>query len=258
MIKCGEHVFSQKNIYSIKLIFIILELLFNIMVKRITQDEYRELQTIIELKDFKKAHEWLTKLLEDDPENVIFHLDMAYVEGQMNNLDAAQKHYEKVLEMAPSNPAGYAGLAHVYLARGDKQKAIEYFQKSLELDPSNGLVHLNLGDIYLEEDDYKSAKRHFLKAIQFGDEESENDIKHRIIQANIGLGDYKNAIFLGEQLIKKDPTFASVYNLLGVAYYLSGKFEKAINAFERYLIAVPDDEAARNILKKAKEKLKEE
>ncbi len=225
------------------------------MIQKISKQQYEELTHTIKKGQFDKAETILTEWLKNEPENVMFLLDMAYVKSRQGEHEAAIKMYEKVIEIVPENPSGWAGLGFTYSQMGNAQKAIENFEKSLQYDPTNVMIHFELGEIYFEADNYEAAKERYLKAIQFGDDDTKPETMHRIIQAELGLNNIDKALELSALLVKENPEMVSAYNLLATGFYLKEEWAKAVENFEKYLKKVPDDEAAKNLLEKAKSEL---
>ena len=64
------------------------------------------------------------------------------------------------------------------------------------------------------------------------------EVEFGITVARRGL--WREAIFRWERAIKLDPTYASAYNNLGIAYENTGELDKAREAYERALELEPE------------------
>ena len=51
-----------------------------------------------------------------------------------------------------------------------------------------------------------------------------------------------DAIAIYEQVIAKDPTFASAYENMGIAYAIKGEFDRAEQLFKKALEFAPDNQ----------------
>ncbi len=57
-----------------------------------------------------------------------------------------------------------------------------------------------------------------------------------------GLGRLDESIKIYEQIIAKDPTFASAYENMGIAYAIKGEFDRAEQCLNKALELSPDNE----------------
>jgi tetratricopeptide (TPR) repeat protein len=118
------------------------------------------------------------------------------------------------------------------LSEGNLQAAFVEFQKTLQLNPNYKDALINLGYIHLQFEEFEKAKGLFLRAISVDSEFSDaytylgiTYIKMR--QWKEAIGPLKKAL---SNVIYKTPGKAFYY--LGMAYYRSGLFDDAIDAFK--------------------------
>ena len=118
------------------------------------------------------------------------------------------------------------------LGEGNLQSAFVEFQKTLQLDPNYKDALINLGYIHLQFEEFEKAKGLFLRAIsidsQFSDAYTYLGITYiKMRQWKEAIGPLKKAL---SNVIYKTPGKAFYY--LGMAYYRTGLFDEAIDAFK--------------------------
>ena len=217
----------------------------------------KKISSAIQEKRFADAIAIIKPLLEKNPTNVSLLLDIGFAYANSAQYKDAITAYEKVIHQTPNNPSGYTGLGFVYRRQEDNENAVVQFRKALEHSPDNALVHFELGEALFDLDRYDEALKSYYEAIKWGGAENENTSLHRIAQVHLGMDNPDKAIEVASNLLNRDAGFISAYNIIGTASYLKENWKDAITAFEKYITKVPDDEAAQNLLFKAKENLKE-
>ncbi len=205
---------------------------------------------------YKIVSKLIDPLLKEDPEDISLLLDYGFASTNLQNFSDAIKSYTKVIELIPESSSGYAGLGFTYRIQGENQKAIESFLEGIKKAEDNAMLHFELAETYFDLDQYENALKSYHKAIQFSGIENEVEILHRIAQVNLGMDEPDKAIEIAKNVLKKDPNYVSIYNILGVAAYMKENWKEAKEYFKKYLDKIPDDDAAQNILLEIEEKLK--
>lgn len=113
--------------------------------------------------------------------------------------DEARKEFETIIENYPENALAYQGMARVSLTQGDTEKAEDYFRIALQKDSRLWQAHNFFGIIFDRQKRYADAQ-----------------------------AEYKSAIAIR-------PDIGMLFNNLGLSYYLSEEYEKAVLAFEEAL-----------------------
>ena len=150
--------------------------------------------------DYKTAGEYLSKVLETNPESVLLNKKMAIIMRNSGNPAEAIKYARRGFEMNPDDIGTQLLLAELYILTGDRESARLQYQKILDLDPENqqvrmiyaamlirqgsydlAMVQLNelikqnpdlviayyyRGRIYLELKKYDEAEKEYLKALE--------------------------------------------------------------------------------------------
>ena len=100
---------------------------------------------------------YMTKFLEDHPENIAAYLIMGQLLLLDKHLDKAITTYKLALEKNNKPPQVYAALAKVYSQQNDYKKAIDTYKLGLEKNPDNVRLSIYLADVYQKVNEYKNA-----------------------------------------------------------------------------------------------------
>ena len=76
------------------------------------------------------------------------NFNLATLNLQSGNLDAAIIFFEKAKKIKPKSPQVYFNLGLAYDRKKEKRLAIQNFKKVIELEPNNAMAHCNLGTVY--------------------------------------------------------------------------------------------------------------
>jgi tetratricopeptide (TPR) repeat protein len=136
--------------------------------------------------------------------NAAFHIIMGEQASRINNLVASQDHLETAVLTFPSMTGINGYLGTVYLKQQYFEKAIASLKKALEEDPSVAVLN-NLGVAYL------------------------------------GMGEYKPAEALLQQVLQQRPDLAGCYKNLALLYQKTARTNEAVASFEKYFLLNPRD-----------------
>ena len=174
----------------------------------------------------------------------------------------AYRYLEKALKLDDHALNAYLLLGELMYLDGNKEGAYQAYRNAALIDPGNKLAQDNLAlMISVAEDDKLKpimnlldegiAQRDITK-VEEAYRQVENYLKENpesLIGMNIkgnvvgrGLGQLDEAIKIYEQVIAKDPTFASAYENMGIAYAIQGKFDQAEQCLNKALELSPDNE----------------
>lgn len=95
-------------------------------------------------------------------------------------------------------------------------------------------AHYKLGKSYFYENNIQSAYIEFQKALELNPKDKEALNAIGIIQL-LKFEDFQKAVDFFQKAIKIDPNFSEAYNNLGGAYEKLGKFNEAIDSYNRAL-----------------------
>ena len=156
----------------------------------------------------------------------------------------AREMFERVIGMDPDFAGGYAGVAWMLgfdalFGHSDAteqiERALELARKAIGLDRSFALSHLALGVAILQKDGHDAA----LAALREAVAQQPNDADaHAFLGMVLGLaGMSAEGIASIEYAIRLNPQFVNgpYLNLLGFTQLLAGRYDAAVDSFERNL-----------------------
>lgn len=151
--------------------------------------EYGKL--LLDLEEYKKAQEFLSKVVDDHP----------------NFVEPVTK------------------LAEAYLESKEYKKAIEAYNKSLLLDSTQINTYLGIARSYQGLKDYTAAEKQYLKVAQINPSLTLPYLY--IAQMYAGTKNYDKAISSLNTAVSKNPRDADAYYLMAQCYFLKVNAEKA-------------------------------
>jgi tetratricopeptide (TPR) repeat protein len=129
---------------------------------------------------------------------------------------AAAALVRKILVRNPNSPSAYNLLGICQVQSGESEGARQSFEKALELDPRLATARVNLGKLLI-----------------------------RMHEETAALQQFKAAIAIDSEILVRDPTSYSSFNIFGLCLMSDGKFEEARQAFERAIQINPQYVPAR-------------
>jgi adenylate cyclase len=155
----------------------------------------------------------------------------------------AQQMYERAIELDPEFAYAYAGLGSTYLIEwnffwsqdpNSLEQAFELAQKAIALDDSLPGGHQVLGNVYLWKKQHEQAIAELEEAIAL----SPNSADGLAVLGDIlnWAGRPEETIGLVQKAMRLNPKYPSWYLWsLGHAYFLTGRYEEAIETLKRVL-----------------------
>jgi adenylate cyclase len=151
--------------------------------------------------------------------------------------------WQRALALDPGSASlnAMVGLQHVADARfcwwDDREtalsKARSYADRALELDPENADANITSSFVLLLEQRYDQAVSRIRKAVRVAPGSADAASYAGFILASAGLPE--EAVTHGERAITLSPNYPAYYlGVLGNAYRLAGRFDKAVGAFKAF------------------------
>lgn len=198
---------------------------------------------------FGEAYNQLSLLLQVEPGNPDYQLDMGIIELREDRTSPAIEHIMKYMEDFPEHPriheAGIA-LAEAYLRSGDYESAISTGVSELEAMPDDPVLNGVLGEAYLHERNYGAARNHLEHAL--ADTDNPEHIQYLLGMACLQDGEIGDAIEQFSDVIEMDHNHFEARMGLGRAYMARGMKEEARSEFFHALQIRPDNLEARRAL----------
>jgi Tfp pilus assembly protein PilF len=174
-------------------------------------------------------------------DQAVIHYDLGVQAMQGGDSRQALSEYQKAVELDPSLDLAHNALGLVYhLSFGETDKAIAHYRRALELNPKFSEASTNLGNVYLSLSRYAEAAPLYEKAL--------SDILYKtpyIAENNLGWCYYKRGdVQAGVDHIRSaligNPKFCLGYRNLGIIYAETGKPDKAVDSYAKYVKSCPD------------------
>ena len=174
----------------------------------------------------------------------------------------AYRYLEKALKLDDHAFNAYLLLGELMYLDGNKEGAYQAYRNAAIIDPNSKLAQDNLALMVSVTEDEKlkpimalldegmaqrsaqMVEEAYQKIEEYLKENPESLIGQNI-KGNIlgrGMGRLDESIKLYEQIIAKDPSFASAYENMGIAYAIQGKFDQAEKCFNKALELSPNNE----------------
>ena len=149
---------------------------------------------------------------------------------------------------------------NAYFGRGDIENAIQAYNRAIQIDPAFGRPYSNLALAYLTQGQYAEAILLYEKSLELLKSDQEKAVSWNGL-GNIYrcINDYENAVAAYQKAAQLDPETAGMrdgtdnpqadpstnrsrtWNDLGEAFFKTGSYDKAVNAFHKAIELGPND-----------------
>lgn len=120
--------------------------------------------------DLKKARDSFEKLVEKQPDNSVFLLNLGTVEFRMNDLDAAERTLKDTVLFDPNAAPAWLTLGLIYVERNQPAEALAALSRTVLLEPGNARAHAYLGVAIGQRGWLFGAEQELRKAIEIDPE----------------------------------------------------------------------------------------
>ncbi|NIO19200.1 MAG: tetratricopeptide repeat protein [Candidatus Aenigmarchaeota archaeon] len=204
-----------------------------------------------------------------NPNSASAHHLLGVIYHSQGKKELALLELKEAVRLNPNDPEIHKGLAGVYYDQGKKELVLSELKEAARLNPDDPETHKLLGDLYGESywDDkaveqgikeYKEVirltpedalahkrladcyRRKGLYDLEIFEAKEALRLKKSPISYNalgnayLWKGDYDKARKEFGEALRLKPDFASVYSDIAYTYFLEGRFEDAIEEFEKY------------------------
>lgn len=195
---------------------------------------YKQILTLsFQLKQNNDVLLYADKLKKADPSEKV-----AYYIGRINydndNYGVAIKTLNEAAIEDPANAEVPYLIAHSYADMMNYKLAIPYFQKAIELKPTEGYWVYELGLICYAMRDDKNALKYILEAGEKG-YKKDNDYLENLGIAYLNIGDLDGGVKILNEILVKKPSDMNLLNMIAEAYYYKGKFQDAMDYWDKIL-----------------------
>lgn len=162
---------------------------------------------------------------------------------------------EPLLQKDPEQWVFHYQMAVAYMGLGRNDDAVAAYQKAIQLNPTHAGLYNALGQLYIKMNRVEDAKKQFEAAAQISPEEA-GAYYYNLGVTFYNAGDLKSAIEPLRKATELDPTRADAFYWLGVCLYSTAEYKQEGNelktiippgtreAFEQYLVLAPEGKYA--------------
>lgn len=155
---------------------------------------------------------------------------------------------QAALCVRPDTLAIWNNLGTAFDQMGESDEAIKAFEHAIELGPDRAnLTHFNLGYIYNRRNRWPKAVGHLRKAV--GLMPDNVDARHKLGVALFMLQQSDAALEQFQEVLKRDPGYDKAYLGLGEVYLQQGRFQEAVDAFNRAIALMQESDPRRNSIR---------
>jgi uncharacterized protein HemY len=109
-------------------------------------------------QDYKSAARYFQALVAQQPDNVRFLNNLAWVSGELGD-PKALSYAEKASALAPANPAVLDTLGMLLVKKGDVTQGLEKLQQAAKLAPNQADIRLHLAKALIKAGDKTAARK---------------------------------------------------------------------------------------------------
>jgi len=203
---------------------------------------------------------------------------------KQKNYRSAIEKYDEATKIAPNYPLGYYSKGYMHYSLAEYDKAVGLFnvalkhgykpmdiyevrwkshfmngdydsalgdaQAAIRLVPNNPYFYLALGQIYHEKGAFTEAIAAYQRSIEL--KTQDKDVNYHLAKSYNKIGDLEQQERAAREALKNGTRFAGEsWNLIGLSLQSRKRYEEAIDAYERALIANPEMYEVYNFLAEA-------
>ena len=187
------------------------------------------------------ANSLISKALEIDSRQPLFHLNLGNVLQDQRRADEAVTSYRKALAINPDFPEAHNNMGNALSTLGRADEAITCFSKALEIRPDYTQAHNNLGNSLKDIEQYDDAISHLKKAININSAYAEAHFN--LGRAYFSNGQTQEAIESCRQAIVLKPDFVDAYINLGIILHKNGNLQDCLDIYRKVGAIAPDNPA---------------
>lgn len=195
---------------------------------------YKQLLTLsFQLKQRDDVLVYANKLKKADPsEKVAYYIGRVHYDN--DNYGEAIKSLTEAAKEDPTNAEVPYLIAHSYADMMNYKLAVPFFLKAIELKPTEGFWTYELGLICYAMHDDKNALKYILLAAEKG-YKRDNDYLENLGIAYLNIGELDNGVKILNEILVKKPSDMNLLNMIAEAYYYKGKYQQAMDYWDRIL-----------------------
>ena len=212
----------------------------------------------------RKQMQRLTQLIEEEPDNLQYMLNLAHSFYQIGNYEKSMEILQVVLEKNPNLSFASLYMGYNLLESGKKEEALIFFQNIAKYDPQQmstvmreiGLVSL-LKEVEKNPEDpvllrslaeFYNLKKEYLKSLEYSlpllqEDQMNLKVLQSIVKSYRGLGEAKEVLMYGGRYNLIDPDEIHLQFIMAEIFTLLNKCTKALPLLEK---VIKKDDSYRN------------
>ncbi|MBN2190636.1 MAG: tetratricopeptide repeat protein [Candidatus Aureabacteria bacterium] len=199
-----------------------------------------------DLRDLIVGEEQEREQKKERRQSAIGYFDEANTLVSQKKYDQAIEKYRKAVEEMPDAIGPHYNLAKIYDVKQDYRNAIKEYEKVVEIEPSILDAYVAMGEIYRKMNYVGQGIEVLKKAIEINPNLIES--RYNLAMFYFNIKDYNNAILQCHEIVEQDPGFTPASILLGTIYFNKKAYDKAAEAYEMVLQKDPDSEEVHHLL----------
>jgi superkiller protein 3 len=202
------------------------------------QQKYREAVKFRNLKMKDEMYASLNEALRLDPEQALYHFEIARAYAVDGQLEKAEEKYLKTLEIQPNFLEAYRYLGRLYIHQKKWDSAIHYLKTLLG---RSGVVHPQqvqnwLAISYYGKEDINLAEKTWREALSI---KEDSGIRYNLARAYKINEKYDLATESFKKVLETDPDYVKAHYELGQLYLKANNKEMAKKHFARVIDLEP-------------------
>jgi tetratricopeptide (TPR) repeat protein len=181
--------------------------------------------------NIKFAQELSDKILQREPDNVEALLVSGTAHLRNNEFDKALAMFRRAQKQSPDDPSPRMNIAAVYMLQKKFPEAIKEYEATLAIDPERLEALKSLTQIYAIQGNshlaFERAEKHLAKT------KNDGAVFELMGRFKLAAKDYATGIQLLEKAVERNPNLLSAYYTIGSAYAAQGKFDVAIDQYQK-------------------------
>jgi tetratricopeptide (TPR) repeat protein/peroxiredoxin len=203
----------------------------------------------------KAISEQVTK---ENPRNLNAKVVKGYAELKDGNLADAEKSFQDLSQQKGEGEVlGKEGLATLYAKKGETQKAMVLAQEVEQKAPDRAYIHVVKGDLLYGQNKKSEAEAEYRKAVEKKSTEPYQKAQayNKLGRLHAALEKYESSRELYDQAIELNPFYVEATSNKGVTYEKEGRYDKAMESYQKTLSLDGQDPFTAVLVKKAQEML---
>jgi len=196
--------------------------------------------------NYKEAKDYLSAVIENDPDSLYLHKKMAILLQRMGNSEGAIKAAQRCLEIDPDDIESHLLLAELYFLSENRESEQREYEAALELDPGQQNVRLILATVLMRNGLLIEAMEHLDELIN----QNPGIFIAYYYRGRIHMewGNHQEAEQEYLHALEINDSIEPVLFDLASLYQIQKRFDEAIWLYEKLLNLYPSNRVARERL----------